>query len=153
VLTCGSRCSGTTRPARAARRPSADALVTALTPPVAKLLAAPPVKEANGAANGHAAERVRRVGVRAPRDDLLCSHTGRGGSLTPTPSPSPRPAAQTAVVAAAAPYAFSFPVARTALVMIDFQRDFMEPGGFGASLGNPVELLQARRGPARAPAP
>jgi len=31
----------------------------------------------------------------------------------------------------------------TALVIIDMQRDFVEPGGFGESLGNTVEPLQA----------
>ncbi len=43
----------------------------------------------------------------------------------------------------ALPYAFRFPPERTALVVIDMQRDFIEPGGFGSSLGNDVTLLQA----------
>ena len=42
----------------------------------------------------------------------------------------------------AQPFAYSFDVARTAVLMIDMQRDFMEPGGFGASLGNDVSLLR-----------
>src|SRR5213082_3566724 len=41
------------------------------------------------------------------------------------------------------PYSFSFEPAQTALVVIDMQRDFLEPGGFGAALGNDVNLLQA----------
>ena len=40
--------------------------------------------------------------------------------------------------------------ARTAVVMIDMQRDFLEPGGFGETLGNDVSLLAAAIGPARA---
>jgi nicotinamidase-related amidase len=44
---------------------------------------------------------------------------------------------------AAAPYPFDFDPARTALVVIDMQRDFVEPGGFGAALGNDVRPLQA----------
>lgn len=46
-------------------------------------------------------------------------------------------------MAGAQPYPFTFPLRRTALVMIDFQRDFMCAGGFGAALGNDVALLRA----------
>ena len=42
----------------------------------------------------------------------------------------------------AEPYAFTFDPARAALVMIDFQRDFVDPGGFGEALGNDVSLLR-----------
>lgn len=44
-------------------------------------------------------------------------------------------------VAAAQPYPFTFDPAKTALVVIDMQRDFVLPGGFGASLGNDVSRL------------
>ena len=43
----------------------------------------------------------------------------------------------------ARPFVFRFEPARTALVIIDMQRDFVEPGGFGATLGNDVTRLQA----------
>jgi nicotinamidase-related amidase len=41
------------------------------------------------------------------------------------------------------PYPFTFDLATTALVIIDMQRDFVEPGGFGETLGNDVSLLQS----------
>jgi len=44
---------------------------------------------------------------------------------------------------AAEPFAFDFKVPGIALVVIDMQRDFIEPGGFGASLGNDVGRLGA----------
>ncbi|WP_421848929.1 cysteine hydrolase family protein [Oricola sp.] len=44
---------------------------------------------------------------------------------------------------AAEPFAFSCPVKKLGLVVIDMQRDFVEPGGFGESLGNDVSRLQA----------
>jgi nicotinamidase-related amidase len=40
------------------------------------------------------------------------------------------------------PGPFSFDLATTALVIIDMQRDFCEPGGFGETLGNDVSLLR-----------
>jgi biuret amidohydrolase len=43
----------------------------------------------------------------------------------------------------AAPFAYELPRERTALVVIDMQRDFLEPGGFGAALGNDVSRLRA----------
>jgi nicotinamidase-related amidase len=43
----------------------------------------------------------------------------------------------------AAPFTFLFEPAATALIVIDMQRDFVEPGGFGASLGNDVTRLAA----------
>ena len=42
----------------------------------------------------------------------------------------------------AEPYEFEFDPRTTALVMIDFQRDFVDPGGFGEALGNDVSLLR-----------
>ena len=45
------------------------------------------------------------------------------------------------LIAEAQPYPYEFPRERAALVMIDMQRDFFEPGGFGAALGNDVSQL------------
>jgi nicotinamidase-related amidase len=44
---------------------------------------------------------------------------------------------------AATPFDYEFDVRKTALVIIDMQRDFIEPGGFGETLGNDVSLLEA----------
>lgn len=43
----------------------------------------------------------------------------------------------------ARPYGYDFDPAHTAVVMIDMQRDFLEAGGFGATLGNDVAPLRA----------
>lgn len=46
------------------------------------------------------------------------------------------------VSVSARPYDFTFDPARVALVVIDMQRDFIEPGGFGDTLGNDVSRLK-----------
>ena len=46
-------------------------------------------------------------------------------------------------IAGALPFPFRFAPGATALIVIDMQRDFIEPGGFGAALGNDVTPLQA----------
>ena len=50
----------------------------------------------------------------------------------------------------ARPYGYTFDPAHTAVVMIDMQRDFLEPGGFGETLGNDVSLLAKAIDPAAA---
>lgn len=47
------------------------------------------------------------------------------------------------VIIEAEPGPISIHTARTALVLIDMQRDFLEPGGFGEALGNDVSRLAA----------
>jgi biuret amidohydrolase len=42
----------------------------------------------------------------------------------------------------AEPYEFVFQPEHVALVVIDMQRDFVDPGGFGEALGNDVSLLR-----------
>ena len=49
----------------------------------------------------------------------------------------------------AEPEPISVDPSRTAIVIIDMQRDFLLPGGFGASLGNDVSLLGAAIEPCR----
>jgi nicotinamidase-related amidase len=49
----------------------------------------------------------------------------------------------------AEPQPLSVDLTRTALVIIDMQRDFLEPGGFGEMLGNDVSRLAAAVAPCR----
>jgi nicotinamidase-related amidase len=49
----------------------------------------------------------------------------------------------------AEPYEFQFERASCALVIIDMQRDFVDPGGFGEALGNDVSLLRKAIAPTR----
>ncbi len=43
----------------------------------------------------------------------------------------------------AKPYSFEFDLEKTALVIIDMQRDFCAPGGFGEKLGNDITLTRS----------
>src|SRR3981081_2681687 len=47
------------------------------------------------------------------------------------------------------PYGFDFEPSTTALIVIDMQRDFVDPGGFGEALGNDVSLLRRALEPTR----
>jgi nicotinamidase-related amidase len=49
----------------------------------------------------------------------------------------------------AEPYEFAFEPETAALVIIDMQRDFLEPGGFGEALGNDVGRLRRTIEPTR----
>ncbi len=59
------------------------------------------------------------------------------------PEPAKTETAMTQKTIAAEPYEFTFDPGSTALLIIDMQRDFVEPGGFGEALGNDVTPLQA----------
>ncbi len=54
------------------------------------------------------------------------------------------------VTVAADPYPFTFEPERSALLIIDMQRDFVQPGGFGETLGNDVKQLQSVIAPLQA---
>lgn len=49
----------------------------------------------------------------------------------------------------AKPYAFSFPPKHTALLVIDMQRDFLLPNGFGDAQGGNLSMVQASIAPTK----
>jgi len=49
----------------------------------------------------------------------------------------------------AQPYEFEFAAESCALMIIDMQRDFVDPGGFGEALGNDVSLLRKAIAPTK----
>jgi len=65
-----------------------------------------------------------------------------GTALIAAPAPSEQ-ASKTMRIEEAIPFPYEFEIRNTALVLIDMQRDFIEPGGFGETLGNDVSLLEA----------
>ncbi|MCC2335340.1 carbamate kinase [Cellulomonas wangsupingiae] len=70
--------------------------------------------------------------------------TARDRPAPPTPtalSPASTPG-EPMITLAADPFPYVFDPRRVALLCIDFQRDFMEAGGFGESLGNDVSRLR-----------
>ena len=72
-------------------------------------------------------------------------------TVPPTVLPTAPPTAPPMVeLTSARPSAFAFDPNRTALLMIDWQRDFLEEGGFGHLLGNDVGLLRTALAPAAA---
>ena len=62
-------------------------------------------------------------------------------SLPPSQA-TPFPVSSLKMTLGAQPHPLSVEISKTALIIIDMQRDFLESGGFGSSLGNDVSQLR-----------
>jgi nicotinamidase-related amidase len=79
-----------------------------------------------------------------------CTDVTEDAASEAASSPHSHPGGLTMLSVNAEPYAFEFDLAGTGLLIIDMQRDFLEPGGFGEALGNDVSLLRRTIEPTRA---
>src|SRR5207244_9476368 len=86
-----------------------------------------------------------RHSVLSPQSSVLSPQS----SFRPQSSPFAPSEGGPMPLVTAEPYAFDFEPATTALIVIDMQRDFVDPGGFGEALGNDVSLLQRAVAPTR----
>jgi nicotinamidase-related amidase len=86
-------------------------------------------------------------GAVATADQFITAITAPAPHLAAVPPPpqanGAAAGAAAARLAAAHPYAVSLPLSTTALILIDFQRDFVSDGGFGSALGAQPRLLQS----------
>ena len=83
-------------------------------------------------------ERITKLSAFCKSAQDRCAHGQRGNMEELT-------------IASAQPFPFKMPpTGRVALIMIDWQRDFLEEGGFGHALGNDVSTLRRGLGPAAA---